>query len=169
MEKSELLHQLQKNYQQWEMLLNEIGPTRMDQPGVNGEWSMKDLAAHLTGWHRRQLEALQAARRSEPEPPPPWPAYLHNEDDINAWIYESNHGRPVQVVLEETQQVFQELFAVIEGLPDNVRIEKIEPKYYLVWIDGKRFLPGEFFDHFVDDHEPGVRAWLERVVKTRSA
>jgi hypothetical protein len=165
MKKSELLNWLQEEYQQWEAFLDRIGPTRMDQPGVNGDWSMKDIVAHLTGWNRWLVARLQAAQRSEPEPPPPWPAHLQTEDEINAWIYKSNHGRSVREVLGETHQVYQQLLAVIEGLPDEVRIERIEPAYHLVWVDDKRFLAGEFFDHFHDDHEPDIRAWLARVEK----
>ena len=73
MTKAELLKWLQDEYRQWEALLDQIGPARMDQPGVNGHWSMKDIAAHLTGWQRRVVANLQAAQRGEPEPPPPWP------------------------------------------------------------------------------------------------
>jgi hypothetical protein len=40
MEKSELLNSLPKEYWNWQMLLDEIGPTRLEQPGVNGDWSM---------------------------------------------------------------------------------------------------------------------------------
>jgi hypothetical protein len=144
-------------------LLDQIGEARMDQPGVAGHWSIKDIVAHLTGWNRKLVASLQAAQHNEPEPPPPWPAHLQTEDEINAWIYESNHGRSVREVLDETHHVFQQLLAVIEGLPDDVRIERIEPAYYLVWVDDKRFLAGEFFDHFRDDHEPDIRAWLARV------
>ena len=158
MNKSELLKWLQEEYRQWEAFLDQIGPARMDQPGVNGDWSMKDIVAHLTGWQRRVVARLQAAQRSEPEPPPPWPAHLEAEDDINAWIYESNRDRSVREVLSDTQHVFQQLLAVIEGLPDDVRVEHIEPAFYLVWLDGQRFLTGEFFDHFHDDHEPDIRA-----------
>ena len=89
MKKSELLNWLQEEYQQWEAFLDQIGPARMDQPGVNDDWSMKDIVAHLTGWNRWLVVRLQAAQRSEPEPPPPWPAYLQTEDEINAWNYES--------------------------------------------------------------------------------
>jgi hypothetical protein len=163
MKKSELLNWLQEEYQQWEAFLDQIGPTRMDQPGVNGDWSMKDIVAHLTGWQRRVVANLQAAQRGEPEPPPHWPPHLEAEDDINAWIYESNRGRSVREVLDETHQVFQQLLAVIEGFPDDVRVEHIEPAFYLVWVDGERFLTGEFFNHFHDDHEPDIRAWLARV------
>ena len=165
MKKSELLNWLQEEYQQWEAFLDQIGEARMDQGGVNGDWSMKDIVAHLTGWNRWLVARLHAAQRSEPEPPPLWPAHLQTEDEINAWIYESNRGCSVREVLDETHHVFQQLLAVIEGLPDEVRIERIDPAYHLVWVDDKRFLAGEFFDHFRDDHEPDIRAWLAREEK----
>ena len=162
MKKSELLNWLQEEYQQWEAFLDQIGPARMDQPGVNGDWSMKDIVAHLTGWNRWLVARLQAAGRSEPEPPPPWPAYLQTDDEINAWIYESNQGYSVRAVLNKSHQVFQQLLAVIEGLPNEVLIEQ---EWHLVWLDDKRFPAGEFFDHFHDDHEPDIRAWLALVEK----
>ena len=168
MQKSELLKWLQDEYQQWEALLEQIGPERMEQSGVNGDWSMKDIVAHLTGWNRWLVARLQAAGRREPEPPPPWPANLQTEDEINAWIYESNRRRSVREVLEETHQVFQELLAVIESLPEDVRIEQVHQRgrvFHLVWLDDERFPAGEFFDHFHDDHEPDVRAWLAREEK----
>ena len=167
MKKSELLKWLQDEYRQWEALLDQIGEARMDQPGVNGDWSIKDIVAHLTNWQPRLIARLQAAQRSEPEPPPSWPAHLQTDDDINAWIYEANRHRSVREVLFETQHVFQQLLAVIEGFPDDVRVEHIEPAFYLVWVDGERFLTGEFFNHFHDDHEPDVRAWLARVEKEK--
>ena len=168
MNKSELVRWLQQQNQQWETLLYAIGPTRMVQPGVNGDWSMKDVVAHLTGWQPRLTASLQAAQRGEPEPPPPWPAHLQTEDEINAWIYESNRGRSLRAVLDETHQVFQQLLAVVEGLPEDVRIDQVHQRdrvYYLVWLNGQRFPVGEFFDHFHDDHEPDIRAWLARVEK----
>jgi hypothetical protein len=61
MKKSELLNWLQEEYQKWETFLDQICPTRMDQPDVNGHWSMKDIVAHLTGWNRWLVARLQAA------------------------------------------------------------------------------------------------------------
>jgi hypothetical protein len=165
MKKSELLHWLQEEYRQWEAFLDQIGEARMDQGGVNGSWSIKDIVAHLTSWERGNVTRLQAAQGGEPEPPPLWPAHLQIEDDINAWIYEANRGRLVREVLDETHHVYQQLLAVIEGLPDDVRIERIEPAYYLVWVDDTRFIAGEFFHHFREDHEPDIGAWLAREEK----
>ena len=168
MNKSELLGWLQEEYQQWEALLDQIGLARMDQPGVNGDWSMKDIVAHLTGWQPRLTAHIQAAQRGEPEPPPPWPVHLQTEDEINALIYESNRGRSVREVLDESHQVFQQFLAVVEGLPEDIQIDSVHQRgrvYFVVCLDDKRFAPGEFFDHFHDDHEPDVRAWLARAEK----
>jgi hypothetical protein len=168
MKKSELLHWLREEYRQWEAFLDQIGPLRMELPGVNSDWSMKDIVAHLTGWQPRLIAQIQAAQRGEGEPPPHWPAHLQTEDEINAWIYESNRHRSVREVLSESHQVFQQLLAVIEGLPDQVRIDPVHQGgrvYLLVWLGDERFPAGEFFDHFHDDHEPDVRAWLARVEK----
>ncbi|HET6823263.1 MAG TPA: hypothetical protein VFH34_11495 [Anaerolineales bacterium] len=65
-------------------------------------------------------------------------------------------------MLEDTQQVHRQLLTILERLPDDVQIETVEPAYYLVWVNGQRFPASEFFDHFHDDHEPDVRAWLAR-------
>lgn len=162
MTKSDLRKWLQKEYEDWQALLDEIDPARMETPGVNGGWSMKDMVTHLTGWNRSLVDRLQAALRGEPEPPQPWPAHLESEDEINAWIYESNHGRSARDVLDESRQNLHELLTAMEELPDTVRIEHIEPNFYLVWVDNERFVASEFFNHFHDDHEPDVRAWLER-------
>lgn len=163
MKKPELLNALREESKQWEAFLDQIGPARVDLPGVNGDWSMKDVVAHLTGWNRWLVARLQATQRGEPEPSSPWPAHLQSEDEINAWIYESNRGRSVRELLDESPQLFQQLLAVMEGLPDEVRIEQIESKYHLVWVGDERFHVSEFFNHFYDDHEPDVRAWLARV------
>src|SRR5689334_24257696 len=162
MKKSELLNGLQEEYQQWEALLDQIGPARMDLPGVTGHWSIKDIVAHLTGWRRRTVARLQAAQRGEPEPPPPWPAHLQSDDEINAWIYHANHERSVGEVLDESHQVFQQLLTAVEGLPDKVLMDV---QHYLPWLEGNPFSASGIFSHFHDEHEPDMRAWLARVEK----
>jgi hypothetical protein len=160
MKKSELLNGLHEEYQKWKALLDQIGPARMDLPGVTGHWSIKDIVAHLTGWRRRTVARLQAAQRGEPEPPPPWPANLQTDDEINAWIYETNHERSVGDVLDESHQVFQQLVTAVEGLPDKVLTDV---QHYLPWLEGNPFSAAGIFSHFHDEHEPDMRAWLARV------
>jgi hypothetical protein len=166
MNKSELLDWLHTEQRQWLAFLDQIGPERMAQPGVAGDWSMKDIIAHVSDWQPWMISRLKAAQRGEPQPTPPWPAQLQTDDEINNWIYEANRGRSVREVLDKAQHGFQQLLAAVEDLPDDVRIETLRSdagrEYHFVWLNDQRFGPGEFFDHFHDDHEPDVRAWLAR-------
>jgi hypothetical protein len=158
MTKTTLLADLQREQEQWEALLAQIGESRMDQGGVAGEWSIKDIVAHLTGWRRRTVARLQAAQRSEAEPPPPWPAHLHTDDEINAWIYQTNRDRPVREVLDDSRQVFQQLVAIIEAFPEA---ELLDPHRF-AWMEGAPLSAAALFGHFHEEHEPDMRAWLAR-------
>lgn len=161
MDKAELLNGLHEEYRTWQALLDQIGPTRMIQPGVAGPWSIKDIVAHLTGWRRRTVARLQAVQRGEPEPPPPWPAHLQTDDEINAWIFQSRQGHSVREVLDESHQVFQQLVAAIESIPEEVLADVDR----FPWLEGQPFSGVAFFAHFHEEHEPDMRAWLARVEK----
>lgn len=166
MDKPELINWMRGEHREWEELLERIDPTQMDQAGVMGQWSFKDLVAHLTPDGLRSIASLQALQRNEPEPPPPWPAHLQTDDEINAWIYAENHERSVRQILDESQQMFQQLFAAVNELPDNVRIDTVhqgERAHYLVRLGDQSTQPGYIFDHFHEDHEQDVDAWLEKV------
>ena len=163
MKKSELLNWFQEECQRWELLLAAIGQKRMTQSGVNGEWAMRDIIAHLTGWQLKLVNQFIAALNGELEPPPPWSEELSSEDDINAWIYETNRKKDLGQVLEDARQVHEKMRNAINNLPDDIRIETIDSKFHVVYLNNQRFAVGEFFHHFYDDHQSDVRAWLSRV------
>jgi hypothetical protein len=161
MNKAELLNDLHKEYQGWEALLAEIGEARMEESGVAGHWSIKDIVAHLTGWRRRTVARFQAAVRGEPTPPPPWPAHLQSDDEINDWIYEANRDRSVRQVLDDSDQVFRQLATALEALPDDW-LEPERSAEHFPWLEGQPLSAALLFGHFHEEHEPDMRAWLAR-------
>lgn len=161
MDKSELLNGLHEEYQNWLALLDQIGPERMGQPGVAGSWSIKDIVAHLTGWRRRTVARLQAVQRGESVPPPAWPAHFQTDEEINDWIYQSRRDHSVREILDESDDVFQQLVAAIESLPEDV----IADVNSFPWLEGQPMRAALFFSHFHEEHEPDIRAWLERMEK----
>lgn len=154
--KDELLAQVRVEHAGWRALLGEIGEERMEQPGPMGEWTFKDLVAHLTGWRERTIRRLEAGPGREP--PTPWPGDLTDDDAINAWIYERNRDRPLREVLAEADASFDRLAAALAALPD----EDVTTPGRFAWLEGQPLVTGDFFGHLHEEHEPSIRAWLAR-------
>jgi hypothetical protein len=154
----QLLSALQNEQAGWKRLLDDIGEARMTEPGVAGEWSIKDIVAHLTGWRRRTVASFQAALHHESSFSPPWPPNLEEADEINAWIYAANKDRPLTDVLEESRAVFEQLVATLSAFPEA---ELLEPNRF-DWLEGEPMSAAAFFGHFHEEHEPDMRAWLDK-------
>ena len=70
--KAETLDRIEAARKHWQSLVNEVGEERMEQPGPMGDWTFKDLAAHLTAWQERTVLRLKRVRVStfrKPIPP----------------------------------------------------------------------------------------------------
>lgn len=152
--KDKLLAQIRAEHEKWRMLLAEIGEERMEQPGPMGDWTFKDLVAHLSGWRERTIRRLEAGPGQEP--PTSWPSNLTDDDEINAWFYEQNRDRPLGDVLADYDAHFGRLATAIAALPD----EDITTPGRFDWVGGEALADVDFFDHLHEEHEPSIRAWL---------
>ncbi|MGH9176150.1 MAG: ClbS/DfsB family four-helix bundle protein, partial [Vicinamibacterales bacterium] len=91
--RDEVLRHIQEERDNWHALLDEVGVERMEQPDSMGEWTFKDLVAHLLGWRERTIARIKPGPGREP--PTAWPAHLTGDDEINDWIHERNRERPL--------------------------------------------------------------------------
>lgn len=148
----------------WEALLAEVGEARMEQPGAEGDWTFRDVVAHLNAWRDLTLSRLEAARRGE-QPQLPWPAGMSEEivdgvdgvDEINRWMGERDRDRSVSEVLADSREQFQRLRAAVGALSPE---ELFEPGRF-AWLDGlplSAVLDGAF-EH-LEEHQTTTREWL---------
>jgi hypothetical protein len=143
----------------WRDLVAEVGRDRMHEPGPMGEWTFRDLAAHLAAWRGFRVPVLEAAARNEPVPAPPWPAELAGDDDrINDWFQKRNRDRPLDDVLDDYDHSFERLAAAIEALPESMAHDPNA----MEWTDGEAVVDLDFTQHLHEEHLPGIRAWLGR-------
>jgi hypothetical protein len=162
MTKARLLAEMRAEQDGYEALLRAIGEDHMTQPGVAADWSVKDIVAHLTGWRHRTVGRFQALLRGEPAPAPPWPAHLETDDEINAWIYEANRDQPLADVLADSHDTFERLMAVLAAFPDDTPLDPAR----FGWPADQPVNGAAFFEHFHDEHEPDLRAWLGKIGRT---
>jgi uncharacterized damage-inducible protein DinB len=54
------LNEVQTANREWDALLTQISPERMTLPGAAGEWSIKDIAAHVSWVENEMVGMLQA-------------------------------------------------------------------------------------------------------------
>ena len=141
----------------------EIGEARMLEPGATGDWTFKDVVAHLNGWRSKTLARLDAAQQGITPAAPPWPANLSEDDDtdeINAWIQQASRDRSLQQVLDEYQRSFQHMRGAVMALSER---DLADPSRY-PWLDGNSIadIITASFGHLHEEHEPVLRAWLGR-------
>jgi hypothetical protein len=143
----------------WRDLVAEVGREHMHEPGPMGEWTFKDLAAHLAAWRNYRIPMIVAVTRGEPVPAPPWPAGL-GEDDydaINAWLQRRDSDRSLDDVLDDYDGSFERLAVALEALPERVAHDPNG----LPWMDGEAAVDADFTEHLHGEHAPAVRAWLD--------
>jgi hypothetical protein len=78
-DKDELLNRAAREYKEFHETLKGLNEEHMTEVWL-GAWSVKDIVAHMIGWHREMGPALERLARGE-RPTPPGVSY----DDVDAW------------------------------------------------------------------------------------
>jgi DinB family protein len=151
---------LQTERTRWNALLAQIGTARMEEPGVEGEWSAKELVAHLTWYERALVEGARQVLVGGAYVRPSEGPHALTMDERNARIAEESRARPVGDVLAEAEQVFGQLTTLIVACPQDLLNDPRRlglPEDVVPWM----MVANNSYGHF-QQHEPAIRAWLER-------
>jgi hypothetical protein len=81
---------------------------------VNGDWTRKDVVAHIGGWEARAVR-LFAIVHGERDFDPEEPA---ETDAFNAWWFERNRDRPVNEVRASEAEAFRALVDLVATAHD---------------------------------------------------
>ncbi len=159
---AQLLELMRAARSNWEALLTEVGEARLTEPGVEGDWSLKDIIAHITYFETWAADNVMAFRSGEPRPQSEYQGL--DVDEENARIYERIRSKSLSQVLQESQASFQRSIEAVQGLRDE---DLYDPKFTRVpdadWTVFN-LVEGDTFEHY-NDHIKSVRAWLDRATK----
>jgi hypothetical protein len=157
---AQLLEVMRAARSNWDALLAEAGEARLTEPDVEGDWSIKDIIAHITYFETWATNCLMAIRRGEPLPRPEYKGLSIDEE--NALIYEHQRSLPLADVLRNSQISFQRSIESVQGLHDNDLYDlEFTHASGADW-SVHDLLEGDTYEHY-QEHSASVRAWLDRV------
>ena len=158
MSKSGLLKSIRSGYEVFKELLAEFNREQLTRPGVIGEWSVKDIVAHIVVHEQRMIQwAGERLRGEMPRAPQP---YDMPEDElavVNERIYRENRDRSLQDVLHDLDQAHAEAMALVDAAaeedlmdPHRFQLKGGEPL--------REAIAANTFQHY-EEHSRDIRAW----------
>ncbi len=126
--------------------LDRATPAALEQPGAWGEWTIKDLLAHITYWQgvaTDRLQKIAAGRMGDI-------VWIDEGeiDTLNANVYQANKDRPLAEMREAFDVAYLTLRTAIKSLPPAVYAEDQQPRPVRRWVAGNSYLHDE--EHLED-------------------
>jgi len=114
--KAQLIAKMRESRAALEKVIAKVEPKALLQPGICGEWSGKDVLAHVAHWQQLHLGWWAAVQRGE-KPETPAPGYTWKKADVdrlNHQIYLEHRDQPLDEVLCYLRDTFEHFMAAVE-------------------------------------------------------
>lgn len=127
----------------------------MTAPGVVGDWSVKDILAHVTTWEEETLKYLPLI--AEGGTPPKY-ASVGGIDAFNERAFERGRATPLSEVRRRLDETHRRLLDYLAGVPEDLFVR--ESRF-------RKRLRIDTYSHY-PEHTEAIRAWRERQSADRS-
>ena len=152
MDKPQLLQRLENAWETIKESYAGLSDSQLMEPGVMGNWSVKDILAHVTTWEEESLKYLPliiAGGR-----PPPYMQY-GGIDAFNAQMTEQKRGLALSEVLSQLDETHRRLIDYIRSVPEE---------HFTRETRFRRRLRLDTYGHY-PEHAKAIREWRERPVE----
>jgi hypothetical protein len=117
--KKRILELIQSERTALQATLEGMSEAQMTEPGVESDWSVKDILVHIAAWEGMMVRWVEETLRGEiPERPAPGMTW-DDLDDLNAQIYADNKDRALDEVLEEFQASHQRAVETVQAMTEE--------------------------------------------------
>ena len=144
--KQELLNQAAREYRAFHESLQGLNEEHLNEVWL-GTWSIKDIVAHIVGWHSEMGPALERIARGE-RPVPEGVSY----DDVDAWnakFVAARRGAEAADLLLELDKSHERFMHQADAVPEE-RFQPGKTTYKIV--DGNSA-------HHYHEHGEQIREW----------
>ncbi len=112
MNRQQLLTRIDRRWSEFVQSYAGLTENAMTQPGVIGEWSVKDIIAHVTTWEEETLKALPVLVEGRRTP------LYGGVDRFNAQQATLKSKSPLNEVLLQNGDTHQRLIAFLKTVPE---------------------------------------------------
>ena len=150
MNREQLLKRLDASWVAFTQSFAGLPDSRLIEPGVAGDWSVKDILAHVTWWEEEALTHLPliiAGGR-----PPRYSVAYGGIDAFNALMADERRNVSLSEVLRQLDQTHQRLIDYIQSVPEEQFTR--ETRF-------RRRLRLDSYSHY-PIHTESIREWREQ-------
>ena len=158
MTQDELIESLEREWEALQAAIDGLDEKQMTEVPVIGEWTVKDLLAHIAVWSSRLVTDLYKVDRGLA---PDTSLTSAQVDQLNAQYYAEQKERPLERVLEDLHNVHLALLNRVEAMPGK---SLTDPKMH-PWLKGQpltRFVAEDSLEHY-REHTEQIRVWRQRI------
>src|SRR5258705_2843709 len=116
MDRQQLLKQLDKQWMAFKESYAGLSDSQMTAPGVTGNWSVKDIVAHVTWWEEEALKHLPLIIKVGR--PSRYSVKYGGIYAFNALMTEQRRGLSLADVLMQQDETHSRLIAYIQSVPE---------------------------------------------------
>lgn len=150
MKKEELLEKLNAAWDAFQEAYAGLSEAGLLEPGVTGDWSIKEIIAHVTAWEKEALKMLPLIQKGQR--PPRYKDLYGGIDAFNAQKAAASQSLSLSQVLQQAQETHQRLVDYIQQVPDEL-FTRDTPF--------RRRLRLDTYSHY-QEHTSAIRKWRER-------
>jgi len=117
--KIQLLETIAVERKALEQLLAELSPSQMSEPGIVGDWSVKDVLAHLIEWEHMVLSWHAAGLQGKVPVTPAEGFNWAQLPQLNQQIYERYRDSALPDIQKEFKSSFRKMLSAIQALSEE--------------------------------------------------
>lgn len=117
--KTQLIEDAEKERAALEKLLATLTPEQMTQAKAAGEWSTKDVLAHLVEWEEMVMKWYAAGVKGKTPAVPSEEFNWGQLPQLNHAIYLKHRDKPLEQVLKEFKASYKKIMKVIDSIPEK--------------------------------------------------
>jgi len=150
MDKSGLLKRLERAWEELKDSYADLGERELLESGVTGDWSVKDIIAHVSCWEEEALTYLPVIL--EGGRPPKYSVLYGGIDAFNARMTQKSRKLSLSEVIQKRDFIHSRLLEFVK---------EVQQEYFLKENRFRRRLRLDTYGHY-GEHAQAIRNWKEK-------